>query len=93
VIHKAANDSVPRWTSHEAFRAWVRTLKTGDVVLVCDWFRCRAVVQTTVKVTPSGRVYLPHYEAASRVDWGKSFRIDRPGAGDRFIAPLPEVSS
>ena len=93
MMQAVSNVTVKRWFSEERFRAWVRTLKTGDVVLVCDWSSGRAIVKTSVKITPKGRVYLPHYNGSSRTNWGASSSIYSAGAGRRFIAPLPEASS
>ncbi len=69
------------------WRAWVATLKTGDVVIVCDWVRSEVIFKASVRVTPTGKVYLAD-AVRERTDWGRRMATYIPGGGERFIAPV-----
>ncbi len=82
------SDIVVQKMSHADWSAWVKTLKTGDVVIVCYYAGGRAIYKATVRVTPTGKVFLEGRR--DRLDWGKHQSTSTPGGGERFIAPLPD---
>lgn len=73
----------------DEWKAWTSTLKTGDVVLVCEYPSNRSIYKVDVRVTPTGKVYLNDRHSRDRKDWAKNMVTSTPGGGDRFIVPLP----
>lgn len=71
----------------EAWNAWVRTLKTGDLVTVRHWGSGEAIYRAHVRVTKTGRVLLENSRDCH--DWSRGV-VNQPGGGDRYISPAPE---
>jgi hypothetical protein len=69
----------------EEWRVWIDSLKTGDTVALVDTSRgptCTVVVRRT----PTGKLYVQGY---GRLDWSRQHSYEIPGAGRRFLAPVP----
>jgi hypothetical protein len=89
--HRVVEGVVVQRMPLHAWRAWVKTLKTGDVVLVCHSHNGRSIFRASVRVTPTGKVFLDTNRTGqhSRTDWGMEQVTYSPGGGDRTIVPLP----
>lgn len=85
--HRFISDFVVEKMPRDEWAAWVKNLKTGDVVIVCYYAGGQAIHKAAVRVSPTGKVFLDGRR--DRTDWGKYQRTTTPGGGDRFIAPLP----
>ncbi len=74
-----------------AWKAWVRSLKSGDRVLVAHWPSGSSITVSTIRITPTGRVHVLGQYGFERANWGSgSVRSASYGTtGHRFIVPVP----
>lgn len=71
----------------EDWNKWVRTLKTGDLVMVRYAGSDKAIFCVRVRVTKMGRVLLENH-GRDRCDWSRGV-VSLPGGGERYISPVP----
>ena len=87
--HQSVSDIVVQRMAPDAWKSWVKTLKTGDIVLVCSKIGNKSIYQAHRSASRRPGKCFSTTNRRDRTDWGKHQEVDTHGGGTRFIAPLP----